>query len=44
MKKILFSLGIATIALASFAQPKVLSHRGFYTNPVTDENSLQALK
>ena len=44
MKKILFSLGIATIALAGFAQPKVLSHRGFYTNPMTDENSLQALK
>ncbi len=44
MKKILLSIIFTLCTLANYAQPKVLSHRGFYTNPKTDENSLQALK
>ena len=47
MKK---TIAIALLSCAAFlaaAQPKVLSHRGFYTSEgktVTDENSLESLK
>ncbi len=44
MKRLLLGISVAMIALVGYAQPKVLSHRGFYTNPKTDENSLEALK
>ena len=32
------------VCLTSLAQPHILSHRGFYTNPEVDENSLDALR
>ena len=44
MKHLFLTAIFMLLALAGHAQPKVLSHRGFYTNPKTDENSLQALK
>ncbi len=39
----LFLVALAWAAVAA-GQPHILSHRGFYTNPAVDENSLDALR
>ena len=45
MKKRYFLLLLCVMAgLAAVAQPHILSHRGFYTNPKVDENSIEALR
>ncbi|MBQ3957663.1 MAG: glycerophosphodiester phosphodiesterase [Bacteroidaceae bacterium] len=43
-KKIILTLCLGLFALTGFAQPHILSHRGFYTNPKVDENSIDALR
>ena len=43
-KIIILTLCLGLFALTGFAQPHILSHRGFYTNPKVDENSIDALR
>lgn len=43
MKKLVL-LSFVFVSMTLAAQPKVLSHRGLYTNPETDENSIQSVK
>ena len=43
MKKLLLT-GIALVGAALvFAQPRLVAHRGFYTTPGSDENTISSL-
>lgn len=43
MKRLFLFFNLALFTLVGMAQPHVLSHRGFYTNPQTDQNTLASL-
>ena len=44
VRRLLMTALVWMIGKWAFAQPHILSHRGFYTNPWVDENSLDALR
>ena len=43
MKKLFLVLAAVSLAAAAFAQPKLVAHRGFYTTPGADENTITSL-
>ncbi|HMR19600.1 MAG TPA: glycerophosphodiester phosphodiesterase family protein [Sphingobacterium sp.] len=43
MKKLILAVLATVIAAVTFAQPRVVAHRGFYTTPGSDENTISSL-
>ncbi len=44
MKKLIVVFVLLAVAAAASAQPKLVAHRGFYTTPGSDENTISALQ
>ncbi len=44
MKKLIIMGALLAVAAVASAQPKLVAHRGFYTTPGSDENTISALQ